>query len=380
MKVYKFRLEPTKMQEQVLFNQLNLCRFTYNQLLQELSINKDKKHIQHYIVELKEKHPELKNVYSKTLQYECYRLFSNIKGLSQSKKRGNKIGKLRFKGRDWFKTICYNQSGFKLIQINKRFNILKLSKIGDIKLLQHREIEGKIKGIIIKRKVDSWEAHIITDAEYKLEKGEKVIGLDMGVIDFIVDNTGNKTKSPMPLKQSLVKLKILNQKLSKKKKGSHNRSKAKLQLGKLYEHITEQRDDFLHKVTTKLITTCKFIGIEDLNIKQLHHISYNARNMNDSSWGKFVQMLDFKAESAGCQVVKVNPKDTTKMCSTCGEKQDMPLYKRVHDCDYCGVSIDRDTNSAINILRLALEQGYVEMNKCLSMKQEAISSTRSVRV
>jgi putative transposase len=177
----------------------------------------------------------------------------------------------------------------------------------------------------------------------------------------------------MPLKQSLNKLKILSQKLSRKKRGSNNRYKAKLQLSKLHEHITQQRDDFLHKITTKLVTDCKFIGVENLNIKQLHHISYNARNMNDSSWGKFIQLLDIKAESAGCQVVKVNPKDTTKMCSVCGEKQDMPLHKRIHDCEYCGVSIDRDTNSAINILRLALEQGYVETNKCLSMKQEATS-------
>ena len=162
MRVYKFRLYPTKQQQDILFKQLNLCRFAYNQLLKELGRNKDRKHIQHYIVELKEKHPELNEVYSKTLQYECYRLFSNLKGLSISKKKGNKIGRLRFKGRDWFKTICYNQSGFDLIKQDKRYNLLHLSKIGDIRLLQHREIEGKIKGIIIKRKADSWEAHIIT--------------------------------------------------------------------------------------------------------------------------------------------------------------------------------------------------------------------------
>ena len=152
MRVYKFRLYPTRKQQEVLFKQLNLCRFAYNQLLEELGKNKDKKHIQHYIVELKEKYPELNDVYSKTLQYECYRLFSNLKGLSISKKKGNKIGRLRFKGRDWFKTICYNQSGFKLIKQDKRYNLLHLSKIGDIRLLQHREIESKIKGIIIKRR------------------------------------------------------------------------------------------------------------------------------------------------------------------------------------------------------------------------------------
>src|SRR3990167_5390668 len=182
MRTYKFRLYPEKKQQDDLFTQLNLCRFAYNQLLEELSRNKSKKHIQHYILELKSKYPELKQVYSKTLQYECYRLFSNITSLNQSKKKGNKIGKLRFKGRDWFKTIVYNQSGFKLIKQDKRYNLLHLSKIGDIRLLQHREIEGKIKGIIIKRKVDSWEVHIITDGKYQIDKGDKVIGIDLGVV------------------------------------------------------------------------------------------------------------------------------------------------------------------------------------------------------
>lgn len=381
MKVYKFRLYPNKLQEKSLFNQLNLCRFTYNQLLEELSRNKSKKHIQHYIVDLKEKYPELKQVYSKTLQYECYRLFSNIKGLSQSKKRGNRIGRLRFKGRDWFKTICYNQSGFKIIDTNKKYDILHLSKIGDLRLLQHREVEGEIKGIIIKRKVDCWEAHLITDANYKLEKGNKVIGIDLGVIDFIVNNEGNKIRSPMPLKQSLHKLKHLSQVLSHKKKGSHNRYKAKIQLAKLHEHINQQRNDFLHKTTTKLVSDCKFIGIEKLNIKQLHQISWNARNMNDCAWGEFVRMLCIKAESAGCNVIQVNPKDTTKTCNECGNKQDMPVNIRTYNCSQCGMSMDRDTNSAKNILARALEQGTVETTKCLSMKQEAITlNTEGVRL
>lgn len=375
MRVYKFRLYPTKKQQDSLFNQLNLCRFAYNQLLEELGRNKDRKHIQHYILDLKVKYPELNQVYSKTLQYECYRLFSNIKGLSQSKKKGNKIGRLRFKGRDWFKTICYNQSGFKLIAREQRYNLLHLSKIGDIRLLQHREIEGNIKGVIIKRKADSWDAHLITDAKYKIDKGKRVVGIDLGVISFLTDNKGNKVSNPLPLRKSLSQLKILQQNLSKKKKGSHNRYKAKIHLVKLHEHITQQRDDFLHKTTTKLINDCKFIGVENLNIKSMQTSAYNSRNINDSSWGKFIQMLDFKAESAGCQIVKVNPMNTTKECSACGNKQDMPLYKRQYDCLYCGMSLDRDTNSAIIILRRALEQGSAETDKCLPMKQEALTST-----
>jgi putative transposase len=349
----------------------------YNQLLEELGRNKDKdkNYISHYIVELKKQYPELKLVYSKTLQHESDKIFANIKGLAISKKKGNKIGQLRFKGRDWFKTMCYNQAGFKIIKLDKRYNLLHLSKIGDIRMLQHREIDGKIKSIIIKRKVSSWEAHIVTDGKYQIKRGEDIIGIDLGVISFYTDNLGNMVKSPMPLKESLLKIKLLHQKLSKKKKGSNNRYKARMQLAKMYETITQQRDDFLHKITTKLVTTCKFIGVEDLDISQLHQLSYNARNMKDCSWGKFLQMLGFKAESADCQVVKICPENTTKECSNCGYIQDMPLGVRQYNCPNCGLSLDRDHNAAINILRRALEQGCVEVEKFLPMKQEAISST-----
>jgi putative transposase len=375
MRVYKFRLYPTKSQEQMLFWQLNSCRFVYNQLLEELGRKKERSHIQHYILELKTKFPELKQVHSKVLQYECYRLFSNMKGLALAKKKGNKIGKLRFKGKDWFKTMVYNQSGFKLIVQEKRFNILHLSKIGDIRILQHRDVEGNIKGVIIKRKVDTWEAHIITDGMYRIKRGENIIGIDLGIVSFLTDNNGNKIDSPLFFKRALEKLEVMQQELSRKKRGSHNRYKTKKRIAKLHEHVEQQRNDFLHKTTTKLVGACKFIGVEDLNIESMKTTTYNARNISDSAWGKFLSMLGFKAESAGCRVIKVDPANTSKECSACGNKQDMPLWKRQYECPQCGMSLERDTNSAIIILRRALEQGTAETSNCLLMTQEAPTST-----
>ena len=381
MRVYKFRIYPDKKQEQVLFKHFDLCRFTYNQLLEELSHNKTRSHIQHHILILKEKYPDIKQVYSKTLQYECYRLFSNLRGLSQSKKKGIKIGHLRFKGRDWFKTIVYNQSGFKLLQTKKRFNILELSKIGSIKILQHRLIEGNIKGIIIKRKVDTWEAHIITDGEYKIEKGLGIIGIDLGIKSFLTDNNNNKIDSPLYFRKSLSELKHKSQNLFRKKKGSIRRFKARVLLAKLHEHILQQRDDFLHKITTKLVNNNQFIGAEDLNIKSMSETTYNARNILDSSWGKFLSMLSIKAESAGCLVIKVNPKNTTRMCSKCGSLQEMPLHVRQYNCYECGLSLDRDHNSAINILKKALEQGIMERKQEFSDEMRShILNTEGVRV
>ncbi len=375
MLAYRFRLYPNKEQTRKLEFTLDTCRWTYNALLEELQKQTkiDRGAIQHKIVELKKENPEMRRVYSKTLQYECYRLFSNLSSLRVLKRNHKKVGRLRFKGKGWFKTINYNQSGFSL-----KGNKLHLSKIGDIKIKVHREVNGNIKQIQIKREIDKWYASIITDGRKQMIHGEKVIGIDLGINNYLVDSDGNKVKNPKILEQSLQKLKHLQKELSRKKKGSNNRKKAKMRLSKLHLKIVNQRDDFLHKLTTRLVRECKVIVMEDLSIKQMSQQKYfNARNMMDVSWGKFAQLLTYKAESAGCQVVKVNPRNTSRTCSRCGHIQDMPLYKRTYKCANCGLVIDRDYNSAINILNLGLGQTSVEkststlLEQVGSMKQEA---------
>jgi len=169
MRCYKFRLYPTNKQAEKLLKTLELCRQTYNILLHELSQQKiiDKMEIQSILPDMKICDHRLKKVHSKTLQYECYRLFSNLKGLSNSKQSGNKVGSLRFKGKKWFKTFNYNQTGFKLIKTGKRLDRLRLSKIGDVAVRTHRKIKGEIKHIVVKKSVNSWYANMITDEHYQ---------------------------------------------------------------------------------------------------------------------------------------------------------------------------------------------------------------------
>lgn len=381
MRTYKFQLKPTNQQIEKLNHSFDLCRFVYNQLLEQLNKEKDinRNKIQHHIVELKIKYPELKQAYSKTLQYECYRLFSNLKGLGKLKKNGKKVGRLRFKGKNWFKTIVYNQSGFKLIDRDNHYNILRLSKLGDIKIQQHRHINGNIKGIIIKRKVDSWEAHVITDGEYTIQKGDEKIGIDMGVLSFLTTTKNEKVDNPLYMKKSLIKIQHLYRKISKTKKGSRNRRKKCLQLQKTWETINNQKKDFFHKTSTTLITSSKFIAVEKLNIKSMIKNKkgkfYNHRNILDSSWRTFLEMLKFKADSAGIKYVEVNPKNTTKMCSRCKAIKTMPLNVRTYICK-CGLQLDRDYNASINILQLALGKGFTFVGEGALvplMNQEAMS-------
>ena len=363
---------------------LDICRQTYNNLLEEMNnqVKIDRKAIQHKIVLLKETKPELKQVYSKTLQYECYRLFSNLSALRELKKHGKKVGRLRFKGKDWFKTMNYNQSGFKFIQKSKK-GILELSKIGIMQVKSHRQVEGKIKQITIKKSLGKWYCMIVTDFFQKRICGEKEIGIDLGINNYIMDSEGNFIEHPKTIDKYAGELKTAQQDLSRKKKGSSNRKKAKVMVAKIHEKIERVRNDFLHKLSNQYVKDCKLIVVEDLSIKDMMQSSYNAKNIADASWGKFVQYLTYKAESAGCKIVKIDPKNTTKQCSNCGNIQKMPLWIRTYKCSSCGIEIDRDINSAINIRNkfLGSERANVENNSStlqeqeLSMKQEAITST-----
>lgn len=377
MKAYKFRLYPNKEQTEKLEFALDTCRQAYNMMLGELNeqVVIDKAQIQAMLPDMKICEPKFREVYSKTLQYECYRLFSNLSALRVLKQNKKKVGRLRFKGKGWFKTINYNQSGFKLDKENRR---LSLSKIGNIKIKLHREVEGNIKQITIKNSIDKWYATIITDAIIKTKCGNKVIGIDLGINNYLVDSENNKVENPRILNKYKQELRIKQKKLNKKEKESNNRKKARKKVAKLYEKIKNVRRDFLHKLTTKLVKENKFIAMENLDIKQMSQQKFfNARNMLDCSWGEFGDLLSYKAENAGCLVVKVNPKNTSKMCSQCGHIQDMPLWKRTYECANCGFVIDRDYNSAKNILKLGQELSYVENNPSalqeLSVKQEATS-------
>ncbi len=373
MKAYKLRLYPDKENIEKLELALEVCRQTYNNLLSELNEGYTKNEIQNWLLDLKVVNPVMEDVHSKVLQMENQKLFSNLSGLSALKKNGKKVGRLRYRGKGWFKTFTYNQSGFKLIKTNNRYDTLHLSKIGDIKIFQHRKVKGNIKQITIKKSIDKWYATLVTDHKEQRMCGNKEIGIDLGINHYLVDSEENYVEHPKFFEENKELLRQAHKNLSRKKLRSKNRLKARKILAKTYERINNKRDDFLHKLSTKYIDKCKIIVVEDLNIKQMMEQKYyNAKNIADSSWGKFSQFLTYKAESAGCKLVKIDPRNTTKCCSGCDNIQNMPLHKRMYNCN-CGLSIDRDYNSAINIHRLGMSLcgDSIRPLRQLSEKQEA---------
>jgi putative transposase len=356
MQSYKFRLYPSKNQEQKLLETLDKCRFVYNKMLEGLN-EQDKPNrleLQNSIPKLKEEHPELKKVYSKVLQYESYRLFSNLRALARLKKNGKKVGKLRFKGKGWFKTMCYNQSGFKIIKTGKRLELLHLSKIGNIPIRIHREVKGKIKQIVVKRyNSGKWFACIQVESNIEKENKpiEKKVGIDMGIKYFLTDSDGLRIENPKFLDKSYKRLRKEQKKLSRKKKCSKNREKQKIKVAKIHEKIVNQRDDFLHKLSRYYINNYDFIAVEDLNIKNMVR-SHLAKQINDVSWGCFIQFLSYKAENAGKIVMKVNPRGTSQ--------------------EYKFGKLDRDYNASLNILQRGLEKLGMEQPEVTPIEIEPL--------
>ena len=376
---YKFRLYPTGEQEQKLLWTLNKCRYVYNFLLSEMNQQKviDKAQLQEMIVDLKRIEPDLKNVHSKVLQYENYRLFSNLRALSQTKKMGRKFGSMRFKGKNWFKTFSYNQSGFAVMQNRTRYDKLWLSKIGEIPFIMHRDIEGKIKQITIKHHPSGkWYASIIAETKTEIPetKNKEKVGLDLGTMNYVYDSDGNHSDNPKHLDKSLGKLQKGQRRLSRKRKGSQNRNKQRISVARVHEKIINQRDDFLHKLSRYYVDKYGFIAVEDLQIKNMVRNCHLAKSISDASWSKFIQMLEFKAERAGVRVVKVEPRGTTQICSSCGIKVHKELWNRTHKCT-CGLEINRDYNSAMNILKRALGQ---ELSKSTPVEIEPLLSNEQV--
>jgi len=365
-KTYKFRLYPNAEQEQKLLWTLEKCRFVYNYMLGGLNGQEkpDSLALQSQLPELKEEYSELKAVYSKVLQYEIYRLFSNLRALSQLKKKGKKVGKLRFKGKGWFKTFTYNQSGFKIIKTNKQLYKLHLSKIGDIPIRVHRDIDGIIKQVTIKKyQSGKWYACISVESKQIKQKKQipMAVGLDVGIKYFVTDSDGRHIENPHFLRKTLKKLRKQQKKLSRTKKNSKNRNKQMKKVARLHEKVVNQRDDFLHKLSRYYINNYSLVIIEDLNIKGMIRNRHLAQSISDVAWSNFAQMLSYKADNAGKIVVKINPRGTS---------QEYKYGKKGE--------IDRDYNASLNILQRGLEKVGTGQTEFTPVKIEPLRDLETI--
>jgi len=302
--------------------------------------------------ELKIAFPEYREVGSQVLQEVLEHLDKAYQGFFRRVKSGNgKAGFPRFKGRGRYDSFTLKQAGWKLDG-----KYLTIRNVGTFKLRLSRPIEGDIKTVIIRRaSTGKWYTTFSCDnvASRPLPATGKAIGIDVGCESFLTTSEGEKIGNPRFFKKSQDTLAMRQRRLSRRKKGSKHRAKARVLVAKAYEKINNQRRDFHFKTANGLVANYDTICIEKMNAWNSDYTALN-RSMRDVAWFGFFDILRFKAEEAGREVIEVPAKNTTQMCSQCRELVPKDLGVRIHSCPHCGLTIDRDLNAALNILRLGL--------------------------
>lgn len=363
MRAYRYCIYPTKQQNELMRSHLWLSKQLWNEMLAHT-----KSMYQNYChfatkSSLREmmKHCGL---YSQVAQELVDRLLDAIDRYFRLKELGIDVGFPRFKSFNRMKSLQYPQSGFSLA--GKK---LTVSPFGSINVKLHRPVEGIIKTLSLRLQNGKWFAVFVSSVEQKsfTSNNGSQVGLDLGLKSFAVLSDGTTLTNPRHLKKHERKLKRLQQRLSKKHKWSRNWLKSKHILAEVHEKVANARKDFHHKLSFRLVHKHSLIGVEALQLKELiekpdQHLN---KHIYDAGWSSFVKILCNKAESAGCRVIKVDPKNTTQECSRCGNAVPKTLSDRWHYCPYCGLSIDRDLNAAINILKRALSTvGHTESQAC----------------
>lgn len=354
IKVFRYRIYPSKAQVEKLSFQLAVCCELYNAALQE---RRDAWKIQrkritwfdqnYQLKEVRRLRPDVATVNAQALENALKRVDLAFKSFFRRVAQGTKAGYPRFRSARRYDSITFRQMGDALIG-----NTLRVSKIGNVQVKAHRPLVGSVKTLTIKREAGRWFALFTVESESApLPFSANTIGIDVGLNHFATLSNGATIQNPRWFRVAQAKLRCLQRRVTRRKKGSNRRRKAVLLLQRFHNHIRDQRRDFHHKESRKIINQNGLIAVEDLNVKGLAS-GILAKSVHDAGWSNFLFYLAYKAESAGRVFVKVDPRGTSQTC-TCGAEVRKTLAQRWHLCLNCGLSADRDHVSAQVILSRA---------------------------
>ncbi|MEH2026095.1 RNA-guided endonuclease InsQ/TnpB family protein [Nostoc sp.] len=371
---YQYKIKPNKEQVEKIDKTLEMLRYQYNYLLAQrfdwhemnrcpidrcplichLPELKDKPNYysqKALLTQLKVDRPWYKDIHSQVLQEVPKKVEITFDRWLAGDANGKKSGRPRFKGKGQYKTFTYPQFKRHHFVNNK----ITLSKIGDVKVIVHRQIPDgfDIKTVSVTKKADGYYVTLSLDdktvpiikPDFNLDN---IVGIDVGLIDFYVASDNTRIAAPKYLRKAERKLKSAQRKVSRRKKGSNRRKKAIKQLGIKHKKVADTRKDFHFKTAKILLDKYDVIAVEKLNIKGLAK-TWLAKSINDAGWRQFITILSNKAENAGLKVIAVNPNGTSQECSSCGTKVKKTLSQRIHNCHACKTSICRDLNASINI-------------------------------
>ena len=273
--------------------------------------------------------------------------FRTKKGFPKFKKKGVK---------DSYRSCVINNN----IRIEDGF--LKLPKIGLVPIRMERQLPqgSKIKNVTIsKTKTNKYFASIQFEIQKNIKQvnPESFLGLDYSMSAFFVDSEGNEGNYPKFYRMAYENLAKEQRKLSKMKKYSNNYYKQKIKIAKIHEKIANQRKYFLHKTSRKIANSYDVVCVENLNMKAMSQIFKFGKSVHDNGWGMFVSMLEYKLTELGKFLIKADKFfPSTKQCSSCGDKQDIPLSVRTYECPNCDLKIDRDLNAALNLKQYGIKE------------------------
>ena len=367
LKAYKYRLYPNKEQKEQISKTFGCCRFVYNQMLakriddyKQENKSMSKIDMNNYCNRVMKKEFEwLKEVDKCALTNSIYNLDEAYRNFFRRVKQGQGIGFPKFKSkknrRNSYKTNFSNGN----IKVDFTNNKIQLPKLKWIKAKVHREFVGKIKSATISQTPSGkYFVSILVDTEnVQLPKLETKVGIDLGLKDFAITSDGEIFDNPKWLRKQEHKLKKAQRNLSRKKKGSKNREKARIKVAKIHEKIANQRKDYLHKISSYITNENQVIVIEDLKVSNMMRNHKLAKAIGEVSWYEFRIMLEYKCEWKGRQLI-IAPTNyaSSQLCSNCGNKsqQTKDLSCRTYVCEKCGMVLDRDINASINLLKLAM--------------------------
>jgi putative transposase len=363
LRAYKYRIYPTKTQEQIILQHFGACRFVYNWALENKikEYQENKHHISRFELQtilVKKVKPEnewLKSANSQSLLAALINLESAFTRFFREKK-----------GFPKFKSKKNPVQSFQIPQhytVDFERNKVKLPKIGKVKIVISREFDGICKTATVSRSTTGkYYISILVDDGNELPETEHfnddtTVGVDVGIKDFAILSNGEKIDNPKPLKNSLKRLQVLSRRFSKKQKGSNNWKKAKIKISRLHEKITNQRNDFQHKLSIKLVRENQAIALETLKVCNMVRNHNLAQFIADAGWSAFVEKLTYKAEWYGKTILRIGTfEPSSKLCSTCGyHNKELTLSVREWTCPSCYTNHDRDINAAINIKKFALQ-------------------------
>ncbi len=369
IKTYKFKLFPNKVQCETLSHYLSTTRFIYNLCLEYKiaayrcnKTNISKNDIQKELKDIKNETEWMKDLHSQVIQDVTDRLFASYDNFFRRVKQGaSEAGFPKFAKKDFWTSFKFKQG----VKIRENTNKIVLPKIGPIKFVKSRDIKGAIKTASIKKEFDGWYVCITFEEETKhLSPNTSFIGIDLGIKDLAITSKGVVFNNPKTLIKWSDKLTECQRMLSRKIKGSNNRKKVKNRLKRLHAKVSRIRRDYLHKVSSQMVSDNQVIVCEKLSTKNMMQNHKLAKSISDASWSMLTSMIEYKAKWMGRTFIQVAPNYTSQDCNACGfRNKELTLSVREWICPDCKTSHDRDVNAAKNILNKGIaklkEAGHV---------------------